>query len=122
MSSHDVIVVMILLQVKHLVFDFILQTPYQWMNKGTYGHPGGVLHSGLQAIGTAIAFFYFIPFWTMVLISLVDAIVHYHVDWTKMNLNKKLCLTPQTEEFWWLLGADQFAHQATYVFLVMAVL
>ena len=33
------------LMVKHALADFYLQTPYQYLNKGTYGHPGGLLHA-----------------------------------------------------------------------------
>ena len=30
---------MVLLQMKHFAVDFLLQTRYQWENKGTYLHP-----------------------------------------------------------------------------------
>ena len=30
-----------ILMVKHTAADFFLQTPYQYCNKGTYGHPAG---------------------------------------------------------------------------------
>jgi hypothetical protein len=33
------------LMVKHAVADFYLQTPYQFLNKGKYGHPGGFIHA-----------------------------------------------------------------------------
>lgn len=33
---------------KHFIIDFLLQGQYQWKNKGTYGHPGGLLHSALH--------------------------------------------------------------------------
>jgi len=29
------------LMAKHTVADFYLQNAYQYLNKGTYGHPGG---------------------------------------------------------------------------------
>ena len=40
-----VLVAVAVLMAKHMVADFYLQTPYQYLNKGTYGHPGGFLHS-----------------------------------------------------------------------------
>jgi kynureninase len=36
------------LMLKHAVADFYLQTPYQYLNKGTYGHPGGFIHAGMS--------------------------------------------------------------------------
>lgn len=106
-----------LLLTKHFVVDFPLQTKYQWSNKGTYLHPGGILHSGLQGLGTALVFLMFTPWYA--LFGLMDFLLHYHIDWAKMNLNEKLGYGPLThEKFWWLLGLDQWLHQATYVGLV----
>ena len=51
-SAAAIVGVFAWLQFKHFIFDYVLQTPFQFRNKGTYGHPGGILHSGLQAIGT----------------------------------------------------------------------
>jgi hypothetical protein len=39
------LVVLAMLQVKHVVCDHPLQSRYQLQNKGTYGHPGGILHA-----------------------------------------------------------------------------
>ena len=50
-----------LLQAKHFLFDFVFQTPYQLKNKGTYGHPGGLLHAGLHAAGSLPAILLFQP-------------------------------------------------------------
>ncbi len=44
-----------ILMVKHAVADFFLQTPYQYCNKGTYGHPGGFLHAGIHVALTPLA-------------------------------------------------------------------
>ena len=49
-------------------------------------------------------------------IAFVDALIHYHVDWAKMNLNSRLGWGPNThEQFWWLLGLDQYLHYITYI-------
>lgn len=115
---------LLLLFTKHFVVDFPLQGPYQWRNKGTYGHPGGILHAGLHAVGTLLAFFVFGTGIGIALVcALLDAVVHYHVDWAKMNLNTKLGYKPDTHpEFWWLLGADQYLHALTYIAIAIIVL
>ena len=78
------IAVLIVLQIKHFVFDYPLQTLYMLRNKGTYGHPGGILHSGLHALGTIVAFFVMTPTLLLgVAIMIGEFVVHYHVDWSK---------------------------------------
>jgi hypothetical protein len=38
------------LMFKHAVADFYLQTAYQYLNKGKYGHPGGFIHVIAEAL------------------------------------------------------------------------
>lgn len=115
----EILLIITLLFVKHFVVDFPLQKPYQWQNKGTYGHPGGLLHSGLHAWATYLVFLIFADWPVAIMLGIVDGFVHYHVDWAKMNLNKKLGYGPTThEEFWTLLGLDQLLHALTYIGLV----
>lgn len=116
---------LILLFTKHFIVDFPLQKPYQWQNKGTYGHPGGLLHAGLHGIGTLLCFIVLlIPleldvFVASLGLAMGDAFIHYHIDWAKMKLNSKMGWGPNThEQFWWLLGLDQFLHALTYLAIV----
>ena len=44
-----------LLAVKHFLLDSPLQTPYMYLNKGTFLHPGGLLHAWVHAVGTMAA-------------------------------------------------------------------
>lgn len=112
----DILILLTLLGIKHLIVDFFLQPPLMWQNKGTYGHFGGILHSGLHAIVTFFILFYFILNPLIVLTAtFVEFLIHYHMDWFKMWWNKKKGYTPQTEEFWEWLGIDQFIHYMTYI-------
>lgn len=99
--------------IKHFVCDFPLQaTPYMYRNKGTYGHPGGILHAGIHGIGT----------WLILspLAAIIDAVVHYHIDWAKMRLGAHYNLRPDNSEwFWILLGLDQLLHYLTYAGLII---
>ncbi len=113
-----IIQLLLLLQVKHLVIDWIMQPPYMWKNKGTYGHPGGLLHAGFNALGTALCFYWFVPELFLVVLAL-DFLAHYHIDWAKMNITKLTGWGPTTHpQFWWLTGFDQFLHQVTYISLL----
>lgn len=119
----EILLVFTLLAVKHFIIDFPLQREYQWRNKGTYGHPGGIEHSGLHALGTAIVFALFIPVLPAVVLGLIDGVIHYHIDWAKMNINARKGWKPDTHpEFWVLLGLDQLLHTLTYIFLIYILL
>ena len=39
-------IILLLLALKHFIADALLQRPYQYLNKGIYGHPGGIVHAG----------------------------------------------------------------------------
>jgi Protein of unknown function (DUF3307) len=115
-SAAAVVAVFTWLEIKHFIFDYVLQTPFQFRNKGTYGHPGGILHSGLQALGTIPAFFILPPGWLLgVIIVIGEFIVHYHVDWTKEQTLRRMSLTTTDAWYWRFYGTDQLAHQLTYV-------
>ena len=109
------------LLLKHFIVDFPLQTPFMYLNKGIYGHRGGVLHAWLHWVGTYIVLVWCgVPFWTSGSLALLDYVAHYHIDWAKVNLTKHYDLTPlNSEKYWWLLGLDQFLHQLTYVLIAV---
>lgn len=118
---NETLILISLLFTKHFAVDFPLQNKYQWSNKGTYLHPGGLLHSGLHGFATFMCFFWYAPTAALYL-AYFDFVAHYHIDWAKMNINAKLGWGPTThEKFWWLLGLDQFLHALTYIFLVNLV-
>ena len=118
---NDTLILIALLFTKHFVVDFPLQNRFQYANKGTYGHPGGLVHATLHAATTLMCFSWYAPLAAYYL-ALIDGVIHYHIDWAKMNLNARLGWGPTThEQFWWLLGLDQFLHAMTYVGLVALV-
>jgi len=114
------ITLMLLLQVKHFVIDFLLQTKYQWSNKETYGHSGGLIHALLHGIGTFLCIaIVVLDIPSAIILSFADIVIHYHIDWAKMNINKKMTWGSTThEQFWWLLGLDQLLHQVTYIGMI----
>jgi hypothetical protein len=112
--------ILVLLFSKHFLIDFPLQTPYQYLNKGTYGHLGGLLHSGLHGLATVIIFSFFTPF--ALVYGIVDFLVHYHIDYAKVRINEHYGWKPTTHpQFWTLLGIDQYLHAMTYIAMVSLV-
>lgn len=108
-----------LLFVKHFICDFPLQAnPWLYRNKGTYLHPGGIVHAGLHGIGTLLVLAPFIGS-ASILYALMDMVIHYHVDWAKMNISKHYDLQADNSEYFWiLLGFDQLLHHITYFIII----
>ena len=110
------IAIFVVLQIKHFICDYPLQTLYHLRNKGTYFHPGGIVHSGIHALATTSTFLVVTP--TLVLgVSIVigEFLLHYHIDWTKEQIIRRRGWTAADREFWWAIGADQLCHHLTYV-------
>lgn len=116
----EILILFALLSIKHFIVDFPLQTRFQYSNKGIYGHLGGITHSYLHGLGTLICVFYFVPtLYTAIMISIIDMVLHYHIDWAKVKINSHYKLAPTThEQFWWLLGFDQLLHYLTYIAII----
>jgi Na+/H+ antiporter NhaA len=111
-----------LLLVKHFVLDFYYQPPYMWQNKGTFGHWGGIAHSGIHAVVTYVILSFFIDAPDAAILAAFEFVVHYLTDWAKMNINRIKGRTATTHnEFWQLTGFDQLVHQLTYVAILYMV-
>lgn len=112
------------LMLKHTVADFYLQTPYQYLNKGTYLHPGGLLHAAIHVALTPLVYLLLAPASLLVAgaIALGEFAVHYHIDWLKEQATRRNGLTPQEACFWHVLGTDQFLHGLTYVGIVAVLI
>lgn len=118
-----VVAVLACLQFKHFVADGPLQTANMVRDKGYYGRPLGILHSGLHGAGTFLVLLAFASsVGVTLLLALLDFVIHYHVDFTKENVVRRAGWTFSNAKFWWALSADQLAHQWTYLLLAVLVL
>ncbi len=111
------------LMLKHTAADFFLQTPYQYCNKGTYGHPGGLLHAGIHVALTPLVYLIIAPASLLLAaaIALGEFVLHYHIDWAKEQITRRNAFTTQTSGFWHALGVDQLLHGLTYLAIVAAL-
>jgi hypothetical protein len=115
----SIFILLALLFVKHWYIDFINQSMEEVNGKGIYGNAYGIMHSIKHGLGTFVVFWMFIvDIQYCLLIGFVDFVLHYHIDWAKININKKYNYTPENPKFWAWLGADQLAHSLTYLGLV----
>lgn len=120
----DGIVIMLLLQIKHWYADFWIQTYHQTVYKGVYGNPVGISHTLEHTIGTVLALLIansFVPISVslIILLSLLDFIIHYHVDFVKVKYGIK---DNKTTRYWREFGLDQLAHQLTYILITYIII
>jgi len=113
----EILTILAALQIKHYIADFWIQSYAQTIKKGIYWDPVGFSHTLDHVAGTLLVLLILIPFINIspILIlfcGLIDLIVHYHVDWLKVRFGCKDNCNPK---YWREFGADQFAHQVTYL-------
>lgn len=109
--------VLILLQIKHWYIDFVNQTEEEIQHKAIYLDWIGIKHSVKHGVST------FVILWAVLgwpeadvafALATVDFLLHYHIDWFKMNYGNRDIRTPQ---FWNHLGLDQMTHQIVYIII-----
>lgn len=111
------------LQFKHLLGDYVLQTPRMLAEKGRYGAVAGMAHAACHAALTVVVLLICgVGALVSVLLALAEGVAHYHVDWGKDRIGRSLSLTPDDARYWALAGMDQFLHQITYLAIVAAVI
>ena len=110
-------------QLKHLLCDFVFQTKFQVINKGFYGHVGGILHAGCHAIFTLPVLLILTRSLPVIAIIIVcEFALHYHIDWFKAR-TERLRNWVNTDNIYWIaFGVDQFLHQVTYIVIVALLL
>ncbi len=113
------ITVLGLLFIKHFICDFVLQTPWQIKEKGVYGAPGGILHSGIHVVGTLLAIIPLMPSAGVVMALLAtEFVIHYHIDWSKEQMVRRFQWR-EGSPFWQAIGFDQLLHNLTYLGIVV---
>jgi hypothetical protein len=119
---NTILIALTIFQLKHFIADFVVQTEYQWRNKGTYGHPGGLVHAGIHAVGSFLAALA-LGAWAgaLALVMIADFTIHYHLDWCKERFNRRHELSHADALYWFSFGVDQFLHQMTYLAIIWMI-
>ena len=120
----EILALLILFQLKHYYADFVIQTYMQTVKKGVWLHPCGISHS-LDHVWTTLvvllvfSMIYSIPATTILVIGVLEGIIHYIIDLTKVKYGSKDMTKPI---FWNQFGLDQLAHQITYILIAAYLL
>jgi hypothetical protein len=120
----EILILLMLLQIKHFYADFVLQTYMQTVKKGVWLDPVGISHTTDHIWCTLVVlllFSLFVPISgaVIIIIALIEGVIHYLVDYNKVKYGSKDNTKPI---FWTQFGLDQLAHQATYIAMAWYIL
>ena len=112
---------MIILAIKHVMADFVLQT--SWMATGKDAKKGWALpllvHCAIHgALATAILLVLAPRLWFL---GLVDFVLHLIIDRAKGFCVATFSVTQESHWFWWLIGIDQALHHLTNFVLAVVL-
>lgn len=115
---------MALLQIKHFVADFVLQSYMQTVKKGVWLDPIGISHSiehGVCTLAVLMLFCFFapIPVGVMIVVTILEIISHYLIDYSKVKYG---CKDHTKPIFWSQFGLDQLLHQLTYIAIIWYII
>lgn len=116
-----VLLLLCLLQIKHMFADYYLQTPKMLSGRGTYFHLGRAQHAAVHVVGSIVIFILFgAPLDFILVIAALEWIVHFHIDFAKASYSDKKGLQPNQAAFWRAAGLDQCLHNLTYIAMAWA--
>ena len=111
-----------LFTLKHIVADYFLQFSWMIRDKGFYGEWGGIAHSGMHAFFTLFVLLLAntgLHIILLTLLSILDGVIHYHIDWVKSNVWREKRYTSQDQMYWVTHGVDQGMHFMTYILIIL---
>ena len=124
MSLIDVLLALLMFQLKHYLADFHWQSIWMVQTKGSYGHPGGLIHAGLHGLLSLPVLMLVAPFAPALFMAILifEMVLHYHIDWIKAQVVSRRGIDESDSAYWHYLGLDQAAHQLTYVAMLAALI
>jgi hypothetical protein len=120
----EILILLLLLQIKHCYADFYLQTYMQTVKKGVWMDPIGLSHTVDHIYSSLIVMLGFSLFVSINPISIifvvaVEGTIHYIVDFIKVKYG---CKDNTKPIFWTQFGLDQLVHEMTYLWMVWYLL
>ena len=116
-----VLVLIALLQIKHLFADYFLQSERMLKNRSTYLHLGRMQHAAIHAALSILCLLVIgAPVLFVLVLCLIEGGVHFHIDWLKGLYSKQSGDTPEDASYWRAFGADQLLHMLTYIAMAWA--
>lgn len=116
-----VLLLICLLQIKHMFADYFLQTPKMLAGRSNYLHMGRAQHAGLHAVFSALVLSVMgSSVGLLVLLVVLEWLAHFHIDWGKARWSELRGHDPSQAGYWRAAGFDQALHQLTYLAMAWA--
>jgi hypothetical protein len=110
------------LEIKHYIADYVLQPGWMLAGKGNIFHPGGYAHAGVHAVFSLIVLLAMGAPWALSLaLCAGEFVVHYALDYSKIIYSQGVHPDNKPQRYWALHGFDQLLHQLSYVAMIFVV-
>lgn len=110
------------LEFKHFVADYLLQPGWILAGKGNIFHPGGYAHAGIHAgLSLIVMLAIGTPIGLALALFAGEFVLHYALDYAKIQYSAGVHVDNKPARFWALHGIDQLAHQLTYVAMIYLI-
>lgn len=111
------------LEIKHYVGDYLLQPGWMIAGKGDFTQAGGYIHAGIHAGLTLVLLLVFAtPLSLALAIFAAEFVIHYALDYAKMHYSRDVQASAAPARFWALHGVDQLGHQLTYAAILYTLM
>lgn len=117
--AETVLLLVVGLELKHFIADYLLQNAWIIDGKGDFRKPGGYAHAGLHAAGSFIVLMLAgTPLPTVAWLVAAEFVIHYALDYSKIRYSHGVTASGAPSRFWALHGFDQVLHQMTYAAMI----
>jgi hypothetical protein len=124
MSLNQIILIMVIFQVKHFIADYPLQTIYMVNGKALPDRRFILplsLHAGIHALSTlVVVLFYNTALWWL---APLDFAIHFATDRFKSSpIFFGRFSDPKKAMYWSVFGVDQMIHHLTHIYLAYVII
>ena len=118
-----IVAILVWLQLKHFVADYLLQPGWILGGKGDPRKLGGYVHAGIHVLGTAPVYVFAGIDASLALVLMgAEFCIHYVIDYTKIVYSSVRSDAISQRRFWALHGVDQLMHHLTYSAILFVIL
>ena len=109
------------LVVKHAFCDLYLQFKKVPLDKTRYLGECHLHYFDHAILTLMVSYFFLIPLEYCFILSSIDYILHWHIDYIKTKIMRLLKITNSSMVYWLFQTFDQILHYCTYLLLVYIV-